>query len=354
MLAAGKHFYLEGSMGLADNDGKPLWSWPSFHQTAQITPFLHLLTTTIRDGHFGPPCDPARVSAQLDSIAARTLEHHKPMQSPHVSYPRAPMHVRQQPRRAMHGFGHPPCPMPNAGPLEPWGAGHPGLQPHDRAEDMQTIAKMESDEDTLGSGIFDPIGRAPTDNANMGMFESHYSWPGYLARETPFAVSRDITDINGAAFVAVPSGGMPYVDRGMPKPYPILGPTPRPPSIGPTRDVTGRMQQYVSLNSGGHPRSTLNPNAPVRSMPTFQSERESNYWQRPASWPEGQEVQSYPAERPVYTMSSIQPYTPGVPVSGFGVDDPAATGPTKGQMIVAGALIGAATGILVSVFRSRS
>lgn len=249
------------------------------------------------------------------------------------------------------GFGQPPCPMPVAGPLAPWTSdGHPVSQNHDRASDMQTIAKMESDEDTLGSGIFDPLGRAATDNADMGMFESHYSLPGYVAREVPFAVSRDISDINGAAVVMVPGGGMPYVDRGMPKPYPVLGPTPRPMSIGPTRQTTSRTAQYVSLNRGGQPRLPLNPNAPDRSMPTFQSQRASTYWQRPASWPHGSEVMSSPGELPVATVSSIQPYTPGMPVSGFGDDS---TGPTKGQMVLAGALIGAATGILVAVFRSK-
>lgn len=82
------------------------------------------------------------------------------------------------------------------------------------------VMDMEAQDDVLGSGIFDPFRRPPTVNAQTGVFESKYSLPGYHARETPFMVNHEITDIsNGAEVVGIPSGGLNYVDHGGPRPY---------------------------------------------------------------------------------------------------------------------------------------
>lgn len=98
------------------------------------------------------------------------------------------------------------------------------------ADDMQDLDKptsdhadvvdMEDQDDVVGSGIFDPFRRPPTVNAQMGVFEARYSIPGYHAREVPFMVNHEITDIsNGAEVVGIPSGGLNYVEHGKAMPY---------------------------------------------------------------------------------------------------------------------------------------
>ena len=80
----------------------------------------------------------------------------------------------------------------------------------------QHVYDLEKEDDTFGSGIFDPKGRGGTANANMGIFAGHYSLPGYVARDVPFTVMQDVTDItDDAAVVSIPGGGMFYIeDRG--------------------------------------------------------------------------------------------------------------------------------------------
>ena len=110
------------------------------------------------------------------------------------------------------------------------------------------VYDLEQQDDTLGSGIFDPYNRPGTANTNTGVFTTHNSLPGYLAREIPFVVSNDVTDLtDDASIVSVPGGGMAYVEadgrlkgpaaHGMPPPHPQLVPPP----------PTGRDQTYVDL-----------------------------------------------------------------------------------------------------------
>lgn len=77
------------------------------------------------------------------------------------------------------------------------------------------VNQMEEQDDVLGSGIFDDSRRPATVNKQMGVFEAHYSIPGPHAREVPFMINHEITDIsNGAAVVGIPSGGLNYVEHG--------------------------------------------------------------------------------------------------------------------------------------------
>lgn len=86
------------------------------------------------------------------------------------------------------------------------------------------VADMEEQDDVVGSGIFDPHGRQPTVNADMGVFGAHYSIPGNHAREVPFTVNHEIRDLaTGADVVGIPSGGLNYVEHGDALPY--LDPT---------------------------------------------------------------------------------------------------------------------------------
>lgn len=99
------------------------------------------------------------------------------------------------------------------------------------------VMDMEAQDDVLGSGIFDPFRRPPTVNPQMGVFESRASLPGYHARETPFMVNHEITDIaNGAEVVGIPSGGLNYVEHGKAMPY---------------LDSTNQFQPYADTGKGG-------------------------------------------------------------------------------------------------------
>jgi hypothetical protein len=77
------------------------------------------------------------------------------------------------------------------------------------------VQQIESDDDVVGSGIFDESGRPGTVHKTMGVFSDHPSLPGYIAREVQFAVSKEVIDLpSGADVVVVPGGGMAYVERG--------------------------------------------------------------------------------------------------------------------------------------------
>ncbi len=86
---------------------------------------------------------------------------------------------------------------------------------HDPMYRDNLLQQLEAEEDSSGSGIFDGDGRQATSNANMGVFSSNYSLPGYVSREVPFTVSREVQDItDDAAVVTIPAGGLNYIERG--------------------------------------------------------------------------------------------------------------------------------------------
>ncbi len=132
----------------------------------------------------------------------------------------------------------------------------------------QEVYDLEGEDDTYGSGIFDPEGRAGTSNPNMGVFASHNSLPGYIARDVPFTVQDDVTDItDNAAVVSVPGGGMFYVEKkGRLGGAAIMGPTWRPPQIEPA-GYTRHDQVYAFMNRSGQHGHDLFPGAPVRTQP---------------------------------------------------------------------------------------
>jgi len=116
-------------------------------------------------------------------------------------------------------------------------------------EDVDRVYADESMDDVLGSGIFDPAHRQGTANVDAGVFASNYSLPGYIARETPFTVNEDVTDLPSdgeAQVVTVPGGGMAYIERyGR-----LVGPPPAPKKLIPQRlpaAPTGRMQPYARM-----------------------------------------------------------------------------------------------------------
>jgi hypothetical protein len=124
----------------------------------------------------------------------------------------------------------------------------PTMHDEEQISDHADVSDMEQQDDVLGSGVFDPSGRPATVNPDLGVFAAHYSIPGNHAREVPFTVNREITDItSGAEVVGIPSGGLNYVEHGDAIPY--LNPT-------------DRYQPYAKPGVGGKgwdPDSTFAP-----------------------------------------------------------------------------------------------
>ena len=218
-----------------------------------------------------------------DSLAARNLAH-LVGQTPALTE-----HYAMQNGRYMSGLG-------SVDDI----TGAPGYDPSYQG---QHIYDLEREDDTFGSGIFDPSGRSGTSNSNMGIFASYDSLPGFIAREVPFTVSRDVTDItDDADVVSVPGGGMAYVEsRGKLSGAAITGPTWRPPALEPA-GYTQFDQVYAKMNRPGQcPAPPLNPNAPEM----WPAPR-----RRPArSAPMAQPVPGYPsyARVPLAPSSSIVP-----------------------------------------------
>ncbi len=70
-----------------------------------------------------------------------------------------------------------------------------------------STGELEREDDVNGSGIFDAAGKA-TVHTTMGVFADHPSVPGYIARNPPFQVNREVTDASsGGDVIEVPGGG---------------------------------------------------------------------------------------------------------------------------------------------------
>jgi hypothetical protein len=143
------------------------------------------------------------------------------------------------------------------------------------------LSALEKQDDSYGSGIFGPYDDY-TANKDMGIFASTYAVPGYVGREVPYAVSRDVSDISeGGEVVYVPGGGLSYVTEDPPA---VLGPTPVPPRQLAVRepDTVGT---YVNI-APGPPQPSLNAMAPV-VRPQFAPARVDRGTVYPVpSWPQ--------------------------------------------------------------------
>ena len=134
-------------------------------------------------------------------------------------------------------------------------------------DDTENIYELEEMDDTYGSGIFDPDRRPGTANTDMGVFASHDSLPGYLARETPFTVSEDVSSLpSGAPYVSVPAGGMAYIEAwGRPQKPRAFGPVPRPFKMRPS-PPTGRKEPYAYLNTPGNQLGPAPPDQTIQRV----------------------------------------------------------------------------------------
>jgi hypothetical protein len=257
-----------------------------------------------------------------------------------------------------------------------------GSTGYDPAYQGEHVYDLEREDDTFGSGIFDPKGRGGTDNPNMGIFAGHYSLPGFVARDVPFTVQKDVTDItDNAAVVSVPGGGMLYVeDRGKLVGAAPGGPTWRPAIQPPgwTRfdqvyvDMQGKPVQMSGL--GQLPRrqlhsqpkrvpksvfgvaaARLNPHL-VRKVPT---ERKVGYesivaaTQLPVgvnrtAHPVAPSAPDMPMEPLVPLVNTTNVAVERMAIQGFGQEDDKKPA-TAMQLAVAGLLLGAGVGLVVAV-----
>jgi hypothetical protein len=237
------------------------------------------------------------------------------------------------------------------------GEGAGGAVASDSAYGDRATLELEDQDDTYGSGVFDEPGRSGTSNPNMGVFASHYSWPGYLAREIPFTVSRDVSDVtDDADVVGVPGGGLAYVEhRGRLTDPAILGPTWRPPSLH-NAGYTQRDQVFAFLNRPcDPPRPPLNPNAPVRPPPRYRPRRHPTTWVEPVPQsPDWQRMPRTPRYHVLPRQEIISPEgEPSIALGrygrrrGVGQDEKAPA--SAGQLAVAGFIAGVAAGLVVIV-----
>lgn len=92
------------------------------------------------------------------------------------------------------------------GRTEGWGG--------DSEYDERSAKALESDDDVVGSGIFDMPGHKNTVHETLGVFADHPNLPGYIARELPFRVSDEVESVpSGAEVITVPGGGMTWGGR---------------------------------------------------------------------------------------------------------------------------------------------
>jgi hypothetical protein len=207
----------------------------------------------------------------------------------------------------------------------------------DPVYESEALDELESQDDVFGSGIFDQVGRGPTSNQSMGVFASHYALPGFVAREVPFTVSKDITDItDNADVVMVPGGGMTFAEvRGqMVPPSRRLGEPVRGPGLRVSGPTT-RAQVYKSLEGLGD----TYPNRPLAPQ---------QYWESPVQEYPVQSMMPFQTRERGLRQSSI--VTPRDAVVAVGASESESS---PGKMALWGVLIGAAVGGVVVLVKNN-
>jgi hypothetical protein len=208
----------------------------------------------------------------------------------------------------------------------------------DPVYESEALDELENQDDVFGSGIFDKPGRGPTANQSMGVFASHYGLPGFVAREVPFTVSKDITDItDNADVVMVPGGGMTFAEvRGvMREPSRRMGEPVRGSGLRVSGPTT-RGQVYKSLEGTDN-----YPDRPVSSP---------QYWERQVPSSTGQSMVPFQRrERVMGRQSIVNPRDASIAI-GASDGEPM----SAGKMALWGVILGAAVGgVVVLVKRSK-
>ena len=227
------------------------------------------------------------------------------------------------------------------------GADDPAIGPsgEDPGYNENLLPSLEQDDDAFGSGIFDQPGSRSTANAEMGVFTSEYGIPGYVAREVPYAVSKDISDvIDGGEVVMIPGGGFYHAERDTRRaPSPVLGPTPLPPANVPALP-SGIAQPIVTMQPAWAARPNLNANAPLMSR---------------SPWAARRTVASANTTLPISPSLTALPIAPAMQTLPYksivqGVGQDASEEPTSaGKLAMWGLVLGAGVGLMVGVLKSK-
>lgn len=196
------------------------------------------------------------------------------------------------------------------------------------------LASMEGDDDVYGSGIFDRPGRADTIHSTLGVFADHPSLPGYIGREVQFAVNPNIHDVaNGADVVAVPGGGMAYVERngrqvdisGRPNPFNVYENLNRPHGLpGPCPGCEPPPPRVVMEQREGIPNVVPGGTIPVPARPLDVSSR-----------------------------STALPGQPAWGIRGFGAAATTTAPSQMGAYVAAGAIVGIAAAIFIGTLKQK-
>jgi len=226
------------------------------------------------------------------------------------------------------------------------GMGSVGVDP---GYQNKAIYELEKEDDSFGSGIFDPPGRTGTSNPDAGVFSSSYDLPGYIARGVPFTVSKDVKDINsGADVVYVPGGGMAYVERNgrlagplhnpmshiVPQSPAPVGPIPSSPAtLGPVPFNIKRKR--LPKQNIVFPRQTPAPVNPVANPVAHAAP----------------DMPIYPAV-PFTSTVNVGPTRP-IPISGFGEEEEIKEPATVGQLALAGAAVGVAAALVYGALNAK-
>lgn len=195
------------------------------------------------------------------------------------------------------------------------------------------LGDMERDDDVYGSGIFDRPGRADTIHSTLGVFADHPSLPGYIGREREFAVNPNIHDVaNGADVVAVPGGGMAYVERG-----------------GRQVDISGRPNPFNVYENLNRPHGIPGPCPGCAPPPPRE------VVQKPEGLPfvaPGGTIPVLAKPTDVTSKATVMPTMPAWGVRGFGADPPPVASPI-GAYVAAGAIVGVAAAIFMGTLKRR-
>lgn len=157
---------------------------------------------------------------------------------------------------------------------------------------QRALVDLEGFDDVVGSGIFDPSGRA-TVHASLGVFSDHPSMPGYIARHPVFQRQTEVLS-HGVPTMEVPGGGF----------------------VPPNRVLAATLVPGLK---------TVVARVPIVSTPPERS------------------------SATVHSFPDYQARTVGAPISGYGADPapaPALTTAGWGVWAMAGALLGTASAIL--------
>lgn len=203
--------------------------------------------------------------------------------------------------------------------------GGPGII-GDNRYDGQDLSDLEQEDDSVGSGIFDPAG-ASTVHQTMGVFQDHPAVPGYIARNLPFTVNKDVADItDGADVVEVPGGGLFYVERGGHLVGPPPGSPPERTPLSVPQRPSGTDQPYVLLGQQAQ--------APLGHYPYGAPQAQA----RPAAF--GTTFYRVPPDVSIVNVANRR--------VAVGEDPGAAPAPAGwGSYLFAGALVGAAAALLM-------